>query len=141
MKKFRKISSLILALVLICALASVAFAENKHHCNEEVTASGNLVTMDASITQYSVSGQIYVNDGAPMPYLYASVTYTYNVATIGGPAVTDTVTGYGGNAHYAHATKEVTANISSMHSAVYNYKADIPGESSRYIGAPIILEY
>ena len=41
----------------------------------------------------------------------------------------------------ARASVEVTENISAMHSAVYNYKADILGESERYIGAPIALEY
>lgn len=97
--------------------------------------------MEAELNQYTAMGQITVNDGQRMPYLYAKVQYSYNVSTLGNPPVTESVTDSVYDARYARASVEVTENISAMHSAVYNYKADILGESERYIGAPIALEY
>jgi hypothetical protein len=141
MKKFRRISTLALVLVLICALSVTSFAARRYSANEVETDRGNLICMEAELDQYTAMGQITVNGGQQMPYLYSSIQYTYNVSTIGRPPVTNTVTRSAYDARYARATVEITTNISAMHSAVYNYKADIPNESERYIGAPIILEY
>ena len=140
-KHLRRTFSLILSLVLVCTLAAFASAEDKYDYNEEETVNGNLVTMEAELTQYSVWGQIFVNDGELIDYLYAGVTYSYNVAILGQPPITDTVTSSGNTVRFARVSKEVTENISAMHSATYNYKARIPGDSDLYIGAPIILEY
>ena len=60
MKKFRKISSLALVLVLVCLCATAAFATSFSY---DYDVADGYVNVSGNMTQYSVSGQIYVNDG------------------------------------------------------------------------------
>ena len=59
MKKFRKISALMLALALICALSVSVFA-----ATQTVTENyyGNELSMTRKVNQYEVSGTIVVDD-------------------------------------------------------------------------------
>ena len=93
MKKFRRISALILALALICALAISAFAatvtEDEIHCGSVVytakltgtsnSATATVTVDDSGSKEYSgsiVLHYVYCNETMVRPsnYVYASVT-------------------------------------------------------------------
>ena len=75
MKKFRKISALILALALICALAATAFASS---FALDFPVAGRTVSIAGNMSQWSVIGEIYVDDGLDTGELRrASVEFWY----------------------------------------------------------------
>ena len=66
MKKFRKVSSLIMALALVCSLAAVALANANANHSQAYTYPAGTVHESANIKQFRISGTIDVEDGSPL---------------------------------------------------------------------------
>lgn len=136
----RKILALVLTLVLICALATAAFAATTRAVDEE-TSGGSTVSEYASIDTCSVYGQVYVNDGERMNSLRVSITYTYQQTSAANSlkTLTHTTTGYDVRSHEGSVTL-TSSECYKMKYAYYNFRAEIPSEGTFY-STPIQLTY
>jgi hypothetical protein len=129
-KSARKILSLVLTLVLICALAATAFAAASHSVEEE-TDSGLIITEHGSISTYSVSGEVSVDNGGRMNSLRVSIDYSYIQA-----GTTDTIIqeSYSTTAYsnYVHSGSKTVYNTTckKMVHATYMFRVEIPHEGA-----------
>ena len=133
MKKFRRISSLLLALALICALAATAFASS---FALDFPVAGRTVSIAGNMSQWSVIGEIYVDDGLDTGELRrASVELWYikdngsSTSTVKwNTTIVESI--YSGRAAQAQKTftaNEKTAyNIVCMSYAAESFRAYVP---------------
>lgn len=139
-KSARRILSLALTLVLICALATAAFAATSHSVEEE-TSDGSIVCEYAAIDTRSVSGQVYVNDGERMNSLRISIAYSYIMAGTSSTIAQDTYTTTGYDTRSHSGTKTLDSDICSrMVHATYTFRAEIPYEGT-FNSTPFTLYY
>ena len=119
MKKFRKVSALFLALALICALAATAFASS---FALDFPVAGRTVSIAGNMSQWSVIGEIYVDDGFDTGELRrASVEFWY-IKNNGGTTSTvkwnTTIVDSIYTGHAAQAQKTFTASEKTTHKIV-----------------------
>lgn len=136
MKKFRKISALMLALALICALAATAFATS---FDLDFPVAGRTVTVAGNMSQWSVIGEIYVDGGEDTGDLRrASVEFWYiknngaSTSTVKwNPTIVDTIhTGHAAQAKKTFTANEKTAyKIVCMSYAAETFRAYVPYEN------------
>ena len=127
----RKILALVLTLVLICTLATAAFAAPS--VTIEQPYDDNLVYAHASIAKYTINGEIYVNDGEDTGDLrYVNIQYKYYIKDSAGnllvrPAsgfatLTDSIT----SGHVARVSKTYTSSeIYCMSYGLANFRANV----------------
>ena len=152
MKKFRKISALMLALALICALAATAFASS---IALDFPVAGRMVNIAGSMSQYSVCGEIDVDGGVDTGELRrASVEFWY-IKNNGGSTSTvkwhttivDSIyTGHAAMAQKTFTASEKTAyNIVCMSYAAESFRAYVPYENGSgtelFTGGPYYVSY
>lgn len=133
MKKFRKISALMLALALICALAATAFASS---FALDFPVAGRTVSIAGNMSQWSVIGEIYVDDGFDTGELRrASVEFWYiknngaSTSTVKwNTTIVDSI--YAGHAAQVQkiftANEKTAYNIVCMSYAAETFRAYVP---------------
>ena len=145
MKKFRKISALMLALALICALSASVFAASDSWVE---MCGSNEVEMEGTVNRYDASGTMYVNYIYGMSYAKISTTYTYYPMPAGSRPVTDTDSDsdyfYGTNAADAvrdYSTSVTPSGCFSMIAVTYNFKMNLERIGTAFESAPHSIEY
>lgn len=130
-KTLRRIFSLSLVLVLICAFATTSFAAAITHDVEEETNGGSCVYEHASIDTRSVSGEVFVNGGEIMNRLQIVIDYSYIVPENNSTIEQDTYTTTAYNLRVHSGSKTLSATVCErMEHATYKFYADIPYEGS-----------
>ena len=126
-KVLRKILTLSLVLVLICLCGVNAFAASY---SDSDTYGRYTINASFSINEKSTSGTVFLTDNGTLitsSYLYASVTYRYNM-TVGINPVTITQTDNETKTYdYQASASFEDQSIIHMVSATYTFAADIPG--------------
>lgn len=130
-KSARKILALVLTLVLICTLATAAFAATYVDIEEDYGT--NVVCAYASIAKYTINGQIYVNDGEDTGDLRSvNIQYKYYIKDSAGnllvrpesgfATLTDSIT----SGHVASVSKTYTSSqIYCMSYGLANFRANV----------------
>ena len=145
MKKFRKISALMLALALICALSASVFAASDSWVE---MCGSNEVEMEGTVNRYDASGTMYVNYIYGMSYAKISTTCTYYPMPAGSRAVThnysDSDYFYGTSA--ADAVRDYSISVTpsgcfSMIAVTYNFKMNLERIGTAFESAPYSIEY
>ena len=128
--KFRRILTLALTLVLICALTATAFAAASRTVEEE-TDSGITVIEEGSISNYSVSGEVYTDIGGRMTSLRISIDYSYIKAGTTDTIIQDSYSSTAYN-QYEHSDSETLdgSKCKKMVHATYMFRLEIPNEDT-----------
>ena len=145
-KTARRTLSLVLTLVIICALAVSAFAASDFWVGE---CDGTTFEMLADIERYKVSTDVVTD------YIYGysrcniDVTYTYYPMPAGSLAVTDDDSSY--NTYYTNGSSDAVREESlevdlsgscfSMISATFNYTVGMNRIPDTYVSPGYSVEY
>ena len=140
MKKFRKISALMLALVLVCTLAATAFAATSRAV-EEVTSGGSTVYESGTIDKLSVSGAVNVNEGERMDSFKIVIDYSYIQVGTTSTIIQDSyqTTAYEARSHSGSKTLNGFTCKNMVH-ATYSFRVGIPSEGN-FNSTPFTLYY
>lgn len=146
MKKFRKISVLILALALICALAVTTFAATDGW--SEVCESYD-VEMEGTVNRQNASGTIYVNYIYGMSYARVDMTCTYYPMPAGSSAVTNDYYDYDyfSDTSSAGATRSYSASVAPaegcfcMIAVTYKFSMRLGRTGIAFESIPRSIEY
>lgn len=147
-KSARRTLSLALSLVLICALAAVAFATSPPYYKDEDYDDRYLAQASASISRYGANGNVYVEEigtGSLLTgYLrHVSMDYSY-VKVTGNQAelITDSITDSTTSKLIASVAFH-DASIQCMVNATFYFEAYVPTSygTQRFTVAPVTLVY
>ena len=143
MKKFRKISALMLALALICALSISAFAARTDSADEAFYRFDAYA--NASIAQRSTSIAVSAEGSVTYARLDGTASCAYSYENASGVLITDSFTKdiYETDGAFSYTKGYTSATCSKMREATYYVAVDIQTDYGNYEFAPnsLVVSY